>query len=142
VGQVLQFPEYQLFAPTALEDVRFGIGQRDRQAGRAELDRRALSALVRVGLDPARFAERAPDSLSLGERRRLALAGVLATEPIALLLDEPTAGLDAPGTEKLLRLLAEAGERGTAIVVATHDPRVAARAGARVLALPEPEPAS
>jgi energy-coupling factor transport system ATP-binding protein len=104
----------------------------------AQLDARARTFMARVGLDPERDALRAPESLSLGERRRLALAGVLATEPLALLLDEPTAGLDEAGAEVLLDILAEAGERGMAIVVATHDPRVAARMGARILLLPAP----
>jgi len=137
LGYVLQFPEYQLFAPTALEDVRFGIGRRARAKG-AELDARARTFMARVGFDPERDALRAPESLSLGERRRLALAGVLATEPLALLLDEPTAGLDESGAEVLVEVLAEAGEGGMAIVVATHDPRVAARMGARILLLPAP----
>jgi energy-coupling factor transporter ATP-binding protein EcfA2 len=139
VGYMLQFPEFQLFAPTALEDVRFGMAQRDRFQRGPAFDARAGEFLARVGLPPARFAERAPESLSLGERRRLALAGILATEPLALLLDEPTAGLDSAGSETLLRIMLEASERGTAVVVATHDPRVAARAGARTIALPNPE---
>jgi energy-coupling factor transporter ATP-binding protein EcfA2 len=94
--------------------------------------------MARVGLDPERDALRAPESLSLGERRRLALAGVLATEPLALLLDEPTAGLDEAGADGLVQVLADAGEQGTAIVLATHDPRVAARLGARILLLAAP----
>ena len=137
VGYVLQFPEYQLFAPTALEDVGFGIGRRTGIKGRA-LDERARRFLDLAGLDAERDALRAPESLSLGERRRLALAGVLATEPLALLLDEPTAGLDEAGADGLVRVLTEAGERGAAVVVATHDPRVAARLGARILLLAAP----
>ncbi len=139
VAYLMQFPEFQLFAATALEDVRFGLARRGaRKAPREELDARAGAALARAGLDPVRHGSAAPEALSLGERRRLALAGVLVTEPRALLLDEPTAGLDSAGTRDLLDAIAEAGERGAAIVVATHDPRVADRLGARTLALPPP----
>lgn len=138
VGYVLQFPEFQLFAPTALEDVRFGIERRGKGTA-GEFEARARSFLSRAGLDPDLHAARAPESLSLGERRRLALAGVLATEPLALLIDEPIAGLDGPGTADLLGILAEASACGTAIVVATHDPGLAERLGARIVILHAPE---
>jgi len=135
---IAQFPEYQLFAATVLEDVRFGIARRTGEKDARAVDAAAAMALARAGLDPARFAGRAPEALSLGERRRVALAGVLATQPLAILLDEPTAGLDAAGTDALLAVLAEASARGTALVVATHDPRVAARLGARQVRLGSP----
>jgi energy-coupling factor transporter ATP-binding protein EcfA2 len=138
VGAIAQFPEYQLFAPTVLEDVRFGIARRARGKGAREVDAAASLALEQAGLDPGRFGARAHEALSLGERRRVALAGVLATQPLALLLDEPTAGLDAAGTDALLVVLAEASARGTALVVATHDPRVADRLGARTVRLGTP----
>ena len=139
VGYLLQFPEYQLFAPTALDDVRFGMERRGGEArSRAELDAEARVAIARVGLNPDRQAGVSPEALSLGERRRLALAGVLVTEPRALLLDEPTAGLDAAGAGDLLRALGDAADRGAAIVVATHDPRVASRLGARAIELEDP----
>jgi energy-coupling factor transporter ATP-binding protein EcfA2 len=97
VGTIAQFPEYQLFAATVLEDVRFGIARRGGGRAAGEIDAAAFRALRQAGLDPARFAGRAPEALSLGERRRVALAGVLATQPLALLLDEPTAGSTPPG---------------------------------------------
>jgi energy-coupling factor transport system ATP-binding protein len=136
VAYLLQFPEYQLFAPTALDDVRFGIERRGgAKRASAEFDALARAAISRVGLDPDRYGGVSPEALSLGERRRLALAGVLVTKPLALLLDEPTAGLDAAGARDLLSALGEAAERGAAIVVATHDPRVAVRLGARTIDL-------
>jgi len=139
LAYLLQFPEYQLFAPTALADVRFGIERRGgAKRAPAELDALARAAIARVGLDPERHGGVSPEALSLGERRRLALAGVLVTKPLALLLDEPTAGLDAAGAAELISALAEAAERGAAIVVATHDPRVAARLGARTIELADP----
>ena len=137
VGFLAQFPEYQLFAPTVLEDVRFGAARRKHARGEAA-DSRARAALREAGLEPSPYEERDPAALSLGEKRRVALAGVLATEPLALLLDEPTAGLDPAGTAALVRALSESSGRGTALVVATHDPRVAARLGARTVRLGTP----
>jgi len=137
VASLAQFPEYQLFAPTVLEDVRFGAARRKHAKG-GLADASARTALARAGLDPSQYEKRDPATLSLGNRRRVALAGVLATEPVALLLDEPTAGLDAAGTDALVRALGEASVRGTALVVATHDPRVGDRMGARTVRLGTP----
>jgi energy-coupling factor transporter ATP-binding protein EcfA2 len=120
-----------------LEDVRFGAARRKHAKGDLA-DASARTALVLAGLDPSHYETRDPATLSLGNRRRVALAGVLATEPVALLLDEPTAGLDAAGTDALVRALGEASARGTALVVATHDPRVGDRMGARTVRLGTP----
>jgi energy-coupling factor transporter ATP-binding protein EcfA2 len=97
-----------------------------------------VMALAWVGLDPAGDADRPPESLSLGERRRLAIAGVLIAEPVALLLDEPTAGLDAPARAQVLAALSEAARRGAAVVLATHDGELAGPLGASRIELPPP----
>ena len=95
VGLVFQRPEAQLFAETVVDDVAFG----PRNLGASLADSRvaARAALRAVGLDPAVFGQRSPFTLSGGEARRVAVAGVLAMRPAYLLLDEPTAGLDAHG---------------------------------------------
>lgn len=118
VGLVFQAPETQLFAETVLEDVAFG--PRNLGLTHAEARQRAEEALAKVGLDPADFGDRSPFGLSGGEARRVALAGVLAMRPRYLLLDEPTAGLDANGREALLAVI-DAVRDSTGIAVVTHD---------------------
>jgi cobalt/nickel transport system ATP-binding protein len=117
VGLVLQDPDDQLFAASVMEDISFGplnLGL-DEAAAR----RRVLEALE--ALDIASLAERPTHLLSFGQRKRVALAGVLAMQPRLLLLDEPTAGLDPLGVEQLMVSLAGISRRGTAIAIATHD---------------------
>ncbi len=118
VGIVFQNPETQLFAETVLDDVAFG----PRNQGLAEDAAReqARRALGDVGLDSATFGGRSPLALSGGEARRVALAGVLAMRPRYLLLDEPTAGLDAGGRRDVRRVLSSLRET-TGLVIVTHD---------------------
>lgn len=118
VGLVFQRAEAQLFGDTVLEDVAFG--PRNLGADDPEAEEAARSALLQVGLPPDEYAGRSPFLLSGGEGRRVALAGVLAMEPRYLLLDEPTAGLDAEGRAAVTdAILSRRDERGT--VVVTHD---------------------
>jgi len=115
VGLVFQDAESQLFADTVLEDVEFGPRNLGMSAPDAEAaSREALSA---VGLDPALYGSRSPFTLSGGEARRAAIAGVLAMRPRYLLADEPTAGLDASGRRALSGLLLEARSRAGVVVV-------------------------
>jgi energy-coupling factor transport system ATP-binding protein len=133
VGLAFQRPETQFFAATVLEDVAFGprnLGAGERSAAAAR------SALELVGLSPDDFADRSPFTLSGGEARRAALAGVLAMSPRYLLLDEPTSGLDAAGrravSEAIARVRATAG-----VVVVTHDAGEFLGGADRVLVLRE-----
>jgi len=118
VGLVFQAPEAQLFAETVLDDVAFGPTNLGFDKTQAE--EMAHSALLAVDMDPDVFGARSPFALSGGEARRVALAGVLAMRPAYLLLDEPTAGLDARGREAVLRVL-ERLVPTTGIAIVTHD---------------------
>ena len=116
VGLVFQNPESQFFAPTVLDDVAFG----PRNLGRARPEDDAREAMRQVGLDPDEFGERTPFELSGGEARRAAVAGVLAMCPDYLLLDEPSAGLDARGREAVRAAVAATRERA-GVVIVTHE---------------------
>lgn len=119
VGLLFQFPEQQLFEETVALDV--GFGPRNLALSGAEVQERVREALDLVGLPLDRFGERSPFALSGGERRRAALAGVLAMRPRCLVLDEPTAGLDPRGADELLALLARLRrERGLSLVIISH----------------------
>lgn len=119
VGMCFQSAESQLFAESVLEDAAFG--PRNLGVEAAEADEAARDALEAVGLPVREYGSRSPFGLSGGEARRAALAGVLAMQPRYLTLDEPTAGLDAPGRalvrEAIRRARAHAG-----VAVVTHDP--------------------
>lgn len=103
VGMVFQYPEYQLFADTVEKDVAFG--PKNMKLEKDEIDRRVRRAIEVVGLDYDAFAHRSPFDLSGGEKRRVAIAGVIAMEPKILVLDEPVAGLDPQGREEILALV-------------------------------------
>jgi energy-coupling factor transporter ATP-binding protein EcfA2 len=123
-GYVFQSPESQLFAETVAEDILFGArncGRIERgMADHAAEEVLVAEALAAVGLD-ASLSVRSPFDMSGGQARRVAIAGVLALRPRLLLLDEPTAGLDATGRAFVHRLIAEERARGTLVVVVTHD---------------------
>lgn len=103
VGMVFQYPEYQLFDETVFKDVEFGA----KNMGIAEAERaeRVKEAIEMVGLDFEEVKERSPFDLSGGQKRRVALAGVLVMRPNVLILDEPTAGLDPRGKKEILQLI-------------------------------------
>ena len=134
VGLVFQRPESQFFSLTVEEDCAFGPRNLGRSSAEALAD--ARSALSAVGLDPADFGPREPWSLSGGEARRAALAGVLAMRPRYLLLDEPTAGLDADGRRAVTTAVDHA-RRDAGVVVVTHDPEAFLERADRVLVLRE-----
>ncbi|MDI6897018.1 ATP-binding cassette domain-containing protein [Methanocella conradii] len=114
----IQFPERALFERTVLDDVTFGPLNRGK--GKEEARQCAIRAIEAVGLgDDALLAR--PMSLSQGQRRLAALAGVIAAGPRYLFLDEPTAGLDSNGKERVARIMAGLARGGMAVVVASHD---------------------
>lgn len=119
VALLFQRPEAQFFALSVEEDCAFGPRNLGRGDGQGLAD--AHEALEAVGLDPDTFGPREPWTLSGGEARRAALAGVLAMHPRYLLLDEPTAGLDAAGCEAVLRAVASV-RKSAGVLVVSHDP--------------------
>jgi energy-coupling factor transport system ATP-binding protein len=134
VGLLFQYPEDQLFEETVFADVAFG--PRNLGLGGEALDARVRAALALVGLDPDRFGPRSPFALSNGERRRVAIAGLLAMEPRMLILDEPTAGLDPASREDLLAYVTRLhDERGTTIVLITHSMDAIARLCRRLIVM-------
>lgn len=134
VGMVFQYPEYQLFADTVFEDVAFG--PRNMKLDTEEVNKRVRSAMVMVGLEPEQFSERSPFDLSGGERRRAAIAGVLAMRPKYLVLDEPMAGLDPLGRREILTLLEKLRkESDCTIIMISHSMDDIAEHATKVLVL-------
>ena len=120
VGMVFQYPEYQLFADTVFDDVCFGL----KNFGKEKDEREALAkdAIELVGLNFDKIKEKSPFDLSGGEKRRVALAGVLAMKPQILVLDEPTAGLDPRGKSEILSLVSKLNvEQGVTVLMVSHD---------------------
>ena len=119
VGLIFQFPEQQLFAETVFEDVAFG--PKNLGLPEAEVRRRVENAMLLVGLDPQELGDRSPFTLSGGQMRRIAMAGVLAMEPEVLILDEPAAGLDPRGKKEILDQIDRLHrEEGLTVVLVSH----------------------
>lgn len=118
VGVVFQFAEYQLFDETILKDASFGA--KTFGLKKEEAEEKAKKYLKMVGMDES-FYEKSPFELSGGQKRRVALAGILAMEPDFLILDEPTAGLDPAGVIEILNIFDRLHERGKTIIIITHD---------------------
>lgn len=133
VGLVFQFPEIQLFEETVYGDVAFGPRNMDLSTG--EVDQRVRRAMEWVDLDFEKFRNLSPFRLSGGEKRRVALAGVLAMEPQVLVLDEPTVGLDARTAHKVETVLHHYHRDGRAVVFVSHDMDLVGRLAQRVLVL-------
>lgn len=117
VTAVLQQPERQFFLPTCAEEISFGPANRDVILPPEQVD----SFLDQVGLPPERFRTRDPLTLSMGEKRRLAFAVVLALQPRFIVFDEPTAGLDPEGVQRFVALARRSAEQGIGVVVITHE---------------------
>ena len=132
VGLVFQVPEYQLFEETVEKDVAFGV--KNFGIKEPEALERAHQALLSVGIDESYF-KRSPFELSGGEKRRVAIAGILAINPDILVLDEPTAGLDPKGEEEIMNLVEKMHEQGKTIIIVTHDMNIVMRYCEKVFVL-------
>ena len=118
VGLVFQFPEYQLFEETVEKDVAYGVKNFGIKGDEAL--EKAHIALKQVGLDES-YYKRAPFDLSGGERRKVAIAGILAINPDILVFDEPTAGFDPQSSKELMDLICDFHKQGKTIIIITHD---------------------
>lgn len=133
VGLCFQYPEYQLFESTVYADMAFG--PKNMGLDEAEIDRRVRRAAQFVGLKESYF-EKSPFDLSGGEKRRAAIAGVMAMEPEVLILDEPTAGLDPRGRDTILGLIREyQQETGSTILLVSHSMEDVAKLATKVLVM-------
>ena len=117
VGIVFQDPNDQLFAPTVKEDVAFG--PMNLGLDYEEVEKRVSEALTMVGME--QYMDKTPHHLSGGQQKRVAIAGIIAMRPEIMILDEPTAGLDPEGVEKVLDILNNLNKEGMSIVISSHD---------------------
>lgn len=135
VGMVFQYPEYQLFEDTVIKDI--GFGPRNMGLSQDEVNQRVMQAVDFVGLDHA-LLEKSPFDLPGGEKRRAAIAGVIAMDPDVLVLDEPTAGLDPQGRDHLLsQIKAYHKQRQNTVILVSHSMEDIARVADRVLVMNE-----
>ena len=132
VGLVFQYPEHQLFAETVREEMAFG--PRNWEFPEEEIKNSTRKAMDLLGL-PQELLDRSPFELSGGQKRRLSIASVLVSRPDYLVLDEPTAGLDAQGRKELLSLLKRLVKEGLGVVHVTHDLELALTMADRILVL-------
>ena len=134
VGMVFQYPEYQLFEDTVAKDIAFG--PKNMKLDKEEIDKRVRKSLELVGLPYDDFAERSPFELSGGEKRRVAIAGVIAMEPKILVLDEPFSGLDPEGVREITDLVLKLKQEVCpTIITVTHDMDSASTLADRIVAL-------
>ena len=132
VGLVFQYPEHQLFETTVLEDVKFG--PKNLGLSKVEVDLRAFEAIKQVGLSEKCYDD-SPFELSGGQKRRVAIAGVLAMKPEILILDEPTAGLDPRGRDEILDQIAKLHREGLTVILVSHSMEDVAKYADRIIAV-------
>ena len=134
VGLVFQYPEYQLFEETVIKDIAFGAV--NQGLSEKEVDLRVRRAMERVGLSYDDIGEESPFSLSGGQKRRVAIAGILAMEPEVLVLDEPTAGLDPHGSREILNeIMGIYDTTDTTIVLVSHSMEEVAQLATRMIVM-------
>ena len=133
LGVVFQYPEYQLFEETVGKDVAFG----PLKAGmtEAEAEKNVDTALELVGFEPAKIKPLSPFDLSGGQKRKVAIAGVLAMDPQILILDEPIAGLDPLGREQFMQLVKKLNDCGVTIIIISHNMDGLADYASRIIAM-------
>ena len=133
VGLVFQYPEYQLFEETCYKDIAFG--PKNMGLSDAEIDRRVKETARLVGLSPE-ILDKSPFELSGGQKRRVAIAGVMAMEPKVLILDEPTSGLDPKGREQILGLIREYHqEKKNTVMLLSHSMEDVAKSCSKILVM-------
>ncbi|MGO1469926.1 MAG: energy-coupling factor transporter ATPase [Tissierella sp.] len=134
VGLVFQYPEYQLFEETIYKDIAFGpknLGLTDEQ-----IKKRVIESMEIVGLDYENLKDRSPFELSGGQKRRVAIAGVVAMKPKVLVLDEPTAGLDPHGRDEILNEICEIFEKeDITVILVSHNMEDIAKIVGRILVM-------
>ena len=139
VGLVFQYPEYQLFEETCYKDIAFG--PKNMGLSEEEIDRRVHEAAAFVGLDEA-LLQRSPFELSGGQKRRVAVAGVMAMEPRILVLDEPAAGLDPEGRDTILEQVKQYHKKtGTTVLLVSHSMEDIAQYAKKALVIADGRPA-
>lgn len=133
VGLVMQYPEYQLFEETIYKDIAFG--PKNMGLGEVEIERRVHEAAKLVGIGEE-LLEKSPFEISGGQKRRVAIAGVLAMEPKVLILDEPTAGLDPMGRDEILHKIRDMHrETGISVILISHSMEDVAKAASRIIVM-------
>lgn len=134
VGLVFQYPEYQIFEETIAKDIAFGpknLGLSDE-----EIENRVIKAMEMVGLDYETYKDRSPFDLSGGQKRRVAIAGVVAMQPTTLILDEPTAGLDPKGRDDILGQISKLHkDYNMTIVIVSHSMEDVAKIAERIIVM-------
>ncbi|MFC1561615.1 energy-coupling factor ABC transporter ATP-binding protein [candidate division KSB1 bacterium] len=133
IGLVFQFPENQLFEESVFDDVAFGV--KKYYNGREQVEQSVLEALENVGLQPEMYVKRSPHRLSSGEKRRVAIAGVIAMNPDFLFLDEPTIGLDYSGLCDIESALLKLSSQGKTVCTVSHNLDFITRFSERLIVL-------
>lgn len=122
VGMVFQYPEYQLFAESVFDDVAFGLKNFKKELSSEDIEKAVRESIEEVGLDYAEVKDKSPFDLSGGQKRRVAIAGVIVTKPHILVLDEPAAGLDPAGKRDIMELLHKLHKEWCkTVIIVSHD---------------------
>ncbi|AGF54038.1 MULTISPECIES: energy-coupling factor transporter ATPase [Clostridium] len=134
VGLVFQYPEYQIFEETIAKDIEFG--PKNLGLSNEEIHERVIKAMEMVGLDYETYKDRSPFDLSGGQKRRVAIAGVVAMQPTTLILDEPTAGLDPKGRDDILEQISKLHkDYNMTVIIVSHSMEDVAKIAERIIVM-------